>query len=472
MQDHEPNHVKLFETLEAMQACLVRNEHRNLIFFPRERSEIDGFGADYLAKSIEANTSMVALTIEEVIFSSPGGIRRLAEALLQHSNFQRLTMHDNELGNGGVYALMNAMTDVFSQQHTALCGSPSNRSCISLQALCLCGNRIGDRGAYWISQALLFSTNSVKELDLSSNEITNQGVICLAEMMGRCNLTTFILNGNQASIKGAMALSKAMKKNSGLAVLGLCGNDIQDEGAIPISHVAKTHPSLKALLLEENRIGERGLMAVADAYRNNPGLAVMEISRNGIGTSSMPIQIMSASIENVIYLYLDHCELGDHHMEVLAKGLNFNHSTKDLFLEGNHFGFKGAKSLAHSLTVNVTLEGVFLDGNRITKAGAEILRDVLKSSNMRLKRLQIHDDYHEIQREMDVYLDMNGAGRQTVLESSFPASLWSEFLVQKDDLCDTDMIYLFLRERPEFFLQQPQQSAVTYCANRELPLVR
>jgi Ran GTPase-activating protein (RanGAP) involved in mRNA processing and transport len=274
----------------------------------------------------------------------------------------------------------------------------------------------------------------------------------LAEMMGRSNhLTTFILNGNQAGGKGALAIARAMQSNQRLDVLGLCGNDIRDEGAISISNIAKTHLSLKALLLEDNHIGERGLMAVADAHRNNSRLGMMGISRNCISTCA--IQIVSASIENVIYLYLDHCEIGNVHMELLANGLRFNRSIKDLFLEGNQIGLEGTKSLARALTENESssLEGVFLDGNRITRTGALILRDVLKTSNMRLKRLQIHDDYHDIQREMDVYLDMNGAGRKAVLQSSFPASLWSEFLVQKDGLCDTDMIYLFLKERPELF---------------------
>jgi hypothetical protein len=158
---------------------------------------------------------------------------------------------------------------------------------------------------------------------------------------------------------------------------------------------------------------------------------------------------------------LDHCELGDAHLMLLSNGLRSNQSIRDLFLEGNHIGLAGTQALATALEDNDCLEGVFLDGNRITRRGAFLLRDVLQTTNMRLKRLQIHDDYHDIQREIDVYLDMNGAGRKVVLQSSFPASLWSQFLVHKEVLWDADLMYLFLKERPELFQRQRGASSLT-----------
>lgn len=93
--------------------------------------------------------------------------------------------------------------------------------------------------------------------------------------------------------------------------------------------------------------------------------------------------------------------------------------------------------------------GGLLDGNHLTRKGALLLWDVLKIKNMSLRRLQIHDDYHDIQLEIDVYLDMNGTGWKTVLQLSFPASLWSHFMVQMNVLFDTGFMFLFLKERPD-----------------------
>ena len=138
-------------------------------------------------------------------------------------------------------------------------------------------------------------------------------------------------------------------------------------------------------------------------------------------------------------------------MQILGNGLGSNQSIRDLFLEGNHIGLHGIEALARALETNKYLGGVFLDGNPITRKGAYLLRNVLQHYNMSLKRLQIHDDYHDIQREMDVYLDMNGVGRQTVLRRDFPLSLWSDFLIHKDISEDTDLVYQFLKERPDIF---------------------
>ena len=434
--------IKFVETFEALQAYLSMDRRRNLIFFPRDHKEIGSYNAESLAQSIERNTSMLTLTLEEVRLSSPRGVERLVGALLRHPNFQRLKLFNNCLGDTGVAALMNA----FKPTKLPFWVSVAPKS-ISFQALCLCGNAIGDYGAYLIASTLTSAPNCVKELDLSSNKITAQGVVHLSGMLSQSNISTFVLNSNQVGSKGAKVIAAAIRSNANLNVLGLCDNDIGDEGAVNISQVAKTHPSLEALLLEDNDIGDRGLMAIADAYRNNSRLGMVEISWNVISMPTM--QILAASIDTVVYLYLDQCEIGDTHMEYLAKGLMLNRTVKDLFLEGNQIGLRGTECLARVLSENNCLEGVFLDGNEITREGALMLRDVLKTSNMRLKRLQIPDNYYDIQREMDVYLDMNGAGRRAVLQSQFPMSLWPEFLVQKDGLCDADMVYLFLRERPD-----------------------
>jgi Ran GTPase-activating protein (RanGAP) involved in mRNA processing and transport len=465
--------IQVLESLEAIQACLGENVHRHLSFVPKapDQTSMGDEHAEMLARAMEGNTAMKSLTLEEVHLETLHSIHRVGDVVRQHENLKRLALLDNRLGNEGVGALMQVLLGVSSHHPHPPDSSSSNNNnnnsihCYqpqhhhhprlpptsfssSLQAIRLCGNLIGDQGAYWIAQSLMHQPNNcVTELDLSSNEITEQGAVCLADMLGRSHISAFLLNGNQAGVKGALAIARAMQTNRRLNVLGLCGNAIGDEGAAQIAHVAKTHPRIKAMLLEDNVLGERGIMAVADAHQNNSRLGMMEVSYNFISAASM--RVLSASIQNIVYLYLDHCEIGDAHLEILANGLRFNTSIRDLFLEGNHIGVRGSKCLARAMQQNDVLEGVFLDGNRLTRKGALLLRDVLKIKNMSLRRLQIHDEYHDIQLEIDVYLDMNGAGRKTVLQSSFPASLWSHFLVQRNVLFDADLMFLFLKERPD-----------------------
>lgn len=454
--------IKVFDTLLDVLVCLRQNEKENVILFPRGRSIISYSDAESLASALSKNTSLMSLALEEVHLSSLQGIQRFAAAVIQHPRMKRLTLFDNHLGDEGVAALMNVLIDprmmtVISHErimcndyHQLFCRhnmSPETNFS-HLQTLCLCGNKIGDQGAYWIAQALDLK-RTISELDLSSNEITDQGTCYLAEMLSRSTLTAFILNGNHAGVQGALAIARATQYNQSLEVLGLCGNGIGDEGTIHVSEVAKTHCRLKALLLEDNGITERGILAVADAHRQNPRLGMMEISWNFCSIIAM--QSISASIQNLVYLYLDRCEVGDAHMEILSYALRSNQTIRDLFLEGNQIGFHGIQHLSFALLQNDCLEGVFLDDNRITRRGATLLCQVLKTSNTHLQRLQIHDDYHDIQREMDVYLDLNGVGRKLVLKPTFPPALWPKFLVQKEAVLDPDLVFLLVRERPELF---------------------
>ena len=102
--------TKVFDSLAALQACLLKNEHRNMILFPtRDQREMSNSGVESLARSLEANTSLVSLTLEEVHLSSIHGIQPLVYALFNHRNLKRLTLYDNRLGNDGVAFLINAI---------------------------------------------------------------------------------------------------------------------------------------------------------------------------------------------------------------------------------------------------------------------------------------------------------------------------------------------------------------------------
>ena len=448
------NKIRVFDTLAAVQAALMIDEVRNVILYPRYHGDFDEADAEALARALEVNTSLTTLSLEEVRILSLAGVHRVANALASHSNFRRLTLYDNRLGDDGVAVVIQALSKhryMLTENLPYSLGNFTN----SLQAICICGNQVGDQGAYWIAQALLHNP-SIVELDLSSNEIGEQGAIYLANSLPRSNISTLILNGNGTRARGAAAFARALQLSHKVNVLGLCGNDIGDEGTELLCEVAKTHPGLKALLLEDNFIRDRGMFAVAEAHRANRRLGMMEVSWNCISPKAM--QFLSRGLGNIIYLYLDHCEIGDFHMEILANSMSRNRTTKTIFLEGNKVGLLGTKYMAKALTENDCLEGIFLDGNRISNEGAKVFRDVLKTENMRITRLQLHDAYHDIQREIDVYLDMNGAGRQKALKASFPLPLWPRFLSHRDIVSDPDLVYLFLKERPEVFLRNSRRS--------------
>jgi len=159
--------------------------------------------------------------------------------------------------------------------------------------------------------------------------------------------------------------------------------------------------------------------------------------------------------------------LGDAHARCLADILRTNSTIDDLFLEGNQIGSVGAAALAWSLETNSTLKGLSMEGNPIGAVDARALCQTLKNHNMTIQWLPIgsasasskvcsadeDDIILDIQREMEVYLDMNTAGRRHVLQAGGlpPPTLWSQFLLRQDIVDDPDMIFLFHKEQPQLF---------------------
>lgn len=455
--------IKVFDSLMDILHCLRKNRNENIIFFPKEKgsSEMNEAEVESLAVALSENTSLASLAMEEVHLSSAMGTPRFASALLKHPSIQKLTLYDNNLGDEGVFALLNAFVTPFGHPCTFYYGiqtyakwyHPNN----TLQTLCLCGNQIGDRGAYWIAQAMKMNRH-LADLDLSSNVISSEGAMFLADMLPCCNLVTFILNGNNVETIGAFAIAAASQYSRSLEVLGLCGNNIGDDGAIHLSLMARSHPRLKAILVDDNCISERGFREIGEAHRQNPRLGMMAASWNAC--SPVAMGYIANSMQNMMYLYLDRCGIGDKQTEILANALRSNRTVRDLYLEGNSIGCFGARYVASALEVNNCLEGLFLsDGNE--REGARCLCNVLRTCNATMKRLEIHDKYHNIQREMEVYLDMNGAGRGRFILPNFPPSLLSDFLLRNDMLSDPDLIYLCVKERPDLFQTSPPSTMET-----------
>ena len=108
-QEVDKDTVKVVDSLQALQSCLMKNQHRHIVFFPRDRKVLDSYESDSLVRSLEPNDSLVSLTLEEVHLSSKGGVLRIACALMSNANFKRLTLYRNKLGDDGVVALMNAI---------------------------------------------------------------------------------------------------------------------------------------------------------------------------------------------------------------------------------------------------------------------------------------------------------------------------------------------------------------------------
>ena len=145
-----------------------------------------------------------------------------------------------------------------------------NKYC-KLNSLDLSGNDITNEGVKHLAEALTNSNCKLNSLDLCGNDITNEGVKHLAEALtnSNCKLNSLDLRVNNITNKVVKHLAEALtNSNCKLNSLDLCGNDITNEG---VKHLAEalmnSNCKLNSLVLGVNRITNEGVKHLAEASR-------------------------------------------------------------------------------------------------------------------------------------------------------------------------------------------------------------
>jgi hypothetical protein len=115
-------------------------------------------------------------------------------------------------------------------------------------------------------------TNSIETLDLSKNQIEGENVF---SVLGHLKtLTSLDLSSNKIGDKGAAALAEALPSMTGLTELNLNSNKIGDEGATALAQVLPYLKKLKRINLSNNMIHYEGVNELNNII--NEGLTTNE----------------------------------------------------------------------------------------------------------------------------------------------------------------------------------------------------
>ncbi|WP_075883317.1 putative nucleotidyltransferase substrate binding domain-containing protein [Candidatus Protochlamydia sp. W-9] len=204
----------------------------------------------------------------------------------------------------------------------------------------LSNQKISDRGAEAIAQALAFNT-ALRVLRLDNNLISDKGMEALARALAfNTDLRVLYLDSNQIGDKGMEALASALPANKALRELFLNTNQISDKGMEALARALPDNKALNALYLDGNQISDKGMKALARALPDNKALNA---------------------------LYLDGNQISDKGVKALARALSVNTTLRILSLKENQISDKGMKAIAS----NNTLILLYLDGNQISDKGME-----------------------------------------------------------------------------------------------------
>ncbi|XP_063738897.1 NACHT, LRR and PYD domains-containing protein 12-like isoform X2 [Eleginops maclovinus] len=215
----------------------------------------------------------------------------------QSSILRELDLSNNNLQDSGVKLLSAGL-------ESAHC---------TLETLRLSGCNLSKSSCEALSSVLSSHSSSLKDLDLSNNNLQDSGVKLLSAGLEspNCALKTLRLSETKLTEKCQELSSVLSCQSSSLRDLDLSNNDLQDSGVkLLATGLESPHCMLEILRLSGCLITEEGCTSIASALRSNPShLKVLDLSYNHPGDSG--IELLTAGLEDPHWtletLRVEHC---------------------------------------------------------------------------------------------------------------------------------------------------------------------
>ena len=315
-------------SLASLNLCSHEGLHRNRLAM---------LGASAIGKLLSTSPVLSFLNISGTGIG-PEGLESIIKGLSNNLVLTSLNLSNNNLGKG------------IEKLAYAVAGT-------DLKELNLGTNKIGNEGAEFIAQMLSGGFDgycTVIKLDLSDNDITTTGLSKLFDALRinsqvnnlnlkknhfsrglSENLTQFLvenvtlermdLSFCEIECLGLVGIGEGLAKNVGLKHLYLNSNTIKDKGAGLVANGLSKNQNLKHLDLSNNKIKDKGGIDLAKAVSVNDSLQVLELKNNSLKDESGQLfSEITRYKHNILKLNLETNPLNFKYLETIKKNLKTN----------------------------------------------------------------------------------------------------------------------------------------------------